>query len=114
MKNFEKMRILQIKTILSTDLLSRGIDLPDVKMVVNFDLPLSLAEYMHRIGRTGRFGSQGVAISFITDKDLNLPYVKDMLLQHQYLQLSDLSTHSFFTSPTDITHRLHKELMLID
>lgn len=50
------MRVLQIKLILSTDLLSRGIDLPDVRLVINMDMPINESEYFHRIGRTGRFG----------------------------------------------------------
>ena len=57
---------MQIKVILSTDLLSRGIDLPDVSLVINFDMPLTEAEYFHRIGRTGRFGREGIALSIIT------------------------------------------------
>ena len=69
-KNFEKMRVMHIKVILSTDLLSRGIDLPDVKLVINFDLPFNEAEFFHRIGRTGRFGKRGVALSFVTERDI--------------------------------------------
>ena len=71
MKAFEKMRLMQIKVILSTDLLSRGIDLPDVNYVVNFDMPYSEAEFMHRVGRCGRFGRLGMALSLVTDLDLN-------------------------------------------
>lgn len=73
------MRVLQIKLILSTDLLSRGIDLPDVKLVVNFDMPLSEAEFFHRVGRTGRFGKGGMAVSLITKKDLALPFIQKLL-----------------------------------
>jgi len=53
------MRLMQIKVILSTDLLSRGIDLPDVKTVINFDMPSIEDELRHRIGRSGRFGRNG-------------------------------------------------------
>jgi superfamily II DNA/RNA helicase len=70
---------MQIKVILSTDLLSRGIDLPDVKLVINFDMPLSESEYFHRIGRTGRFGKDGVAISFIIPNDHYLHYLGDLI-----------------------------------
>ena len=64
------MRLMKIKYILSTDLLSRGIDLPDVKLVINFDMPISEAEYFHRIGRTGRFGKHGLSVSILSDCDL--------------------------------------------
>ena len=70
---------MQIKLIMSTDLLSRGIDLPDVRFVVNFDMPLSEAEYFHRIGRTGRFGKNGIAVSFITERDLKEPYISKLV-----------------------------------
>ena len=51
------MRLMKLNLILASDLLSRGVDLPDVKLVINFDMPLTLAEFFHRIGRSGRFGA---------------------------------------------------------
>ena len=69
------MRLMKIQIILSTDLLARGIDLPDVKMIVNFDMPMTQAEFQHRVGRTGRFGEKGMALSFICLKDRNLGYL---------------------------------------
>jgi superfamily II DNA/RNA helicase len=74
------MRLMKLNLILATDLLSRGVDLPDVKLVINFDLPLTSAEFFHRIGRSGRFGAQGTAISLLTEHDLNsLPYLQTLL-----------------------------------
>jgi superfamily II DNA/RNA helicase len=55
----------QLAVLVATDLASRGIDVVQLPVVVNFDLPRSATDYTHRIGRTGRAGSQGVAISFI-------------------------------------------------
>ena len=52
--------------IVATDVLARGIDVPDVDHVINFDLPDMPEDYVHRIGRTGRAGEQGYAISFVT------------------------------------------------
>mmetsp|Transcript_25914 Transcript_25914/g.29920 ORF Transcript_25914/g.29920 Transcript_25914/m.29920 type:complete len:145 (+) Transcript_25914:110-544(+) len=60
-----KMKRLKIKIILSTDLLARGIDFPKVNIVINFDLCKEQNQYLHRIGRTGRFGVNGIALSFI-------------------------------------------------
>ena len=51
---------------MATDVLARGIDVPDVDHVINFDLPDMPEDYVHRIGRTGRAGEQGYAISFVT------------------------------------------------
>lgn len=55
--------------IIATDIVARGIDIDDVSHVVNFDLPDTAEQYMHRIGRTGRADKNGIAISFITPKE---------------------------------------------
>jgi ATP-dependent RNA helicase RhlE len=55
----------QLQILVATDLAARGIDIPELAAVVNYDLPRSPAEYLHRIGRTGRAGHSGVALSFI-------------------------------------------------
>jgi translation initiation factor 4A len=57
------------RLLLTTDLLARGIDIPQVNLVVNYDLPPSKETYIHRIGRCGRFGKKGVAISLIKTDD---------------------------------------------
>jgi len=62
------------RILISTDLLSRGIDIQQVSIVINYDLPRDKACYLHRIGRTGRFGRKGVAINFITKYDDRLFY----------------------------------------
>jgi len=58
------------RVLISTDLLARGIDVQQVSLVINFELPNSTENYLHRIGRSGRFGRKGVAINFITQKDV--------------------------------------------
>jgi superfamily II DNA/RNA helicase len=55
----------KLQILVATDLAARGIDIADLAAVVNYDLPRSPAEYLHRIGRTGRAGQSGVALSFI-------------------------------------------------
>merc|ERR1711907_337739 len=54
------------RVLISTDLLARGIDVQQVSLVINFDLPGNMENYLHRIGRSGRFGRKGAAISFVT------------------------------------------------
>lgn len=51
---------------------ARGLDIPNVKHVINFDLPSDIDEYVHRIGRTGRVGNIGLATSFFNDKNRNI------------------------------------------
>merc|ERR1712130_633266 len=58
------------RVLISTDLLARGIDVQQVSLVVNYDLPHKVENYLHRIGRSGRFGRKGVAINFVTDREV--------------------------------------------
>jgi len=58
------------RVLITTDLLARGIDVQSVSLVINYDLPKNRESYIHRIGRSGRFGRKGVAINFVTDDDI--------------------------------------------
>ncbi|KAA0168902.1 hypothetical protein FNF31_00063 [Cafeteria roenbergensis] len=64
------------RVLITTDLLARGIDVQQVSMVINYDLPTNRENYIHRIGRSGRFGRKGIAINFVTEADF--PYLKDI------------------------------------
>lgn len=55
-----------------TDLWARGIDVSQVSLVINYDLPINRENYLHRIGRSGRFGRKGVAINFVRKEDTGL------------------------------------------
>lgn len=57
------------RVLITTDLLARGIDVQQVSLVINYDLPSNRENYIHRIGRSGRFGRKGVAINFVTEAD---------------------------------------------
>ncbi len=59
----------KIRILFATDIAARGLDIDDISCVVNFDLPRSPADYIHRIGRTARAGKSGVALSFISHED---------------------------------------------
>ena len=56
----------RLQVLVATDVAARGIDIKDLPVVVNFDLPRSPADYIHRIGRTGRAGASGLAVSFVS------------------------------------------------
>ncbi|AMD22496.1 HHL274Cp [Eremothecium sinecaudum] len=58
------------RILISTDLLARGIDVQQVSLVINYDLPNNKENYIHRIGRGGRFGRKGVAINLVTERDV--------------------------------------------
>lgn len=69
-----QLRRGEVDVLVATDLAARGIDVPDVSLVVNFQLPSSIEPYLHRIGRTGRAGKSGVAVSFIGEEDKDIMY----------------------------------------
>jgi translation initiation factor 4A len=60
-----------LRVIIATDIISRGIDVQQVSIVINYDIPALKDVYIHRIGRSGRFGRKGVAINFVTQDDIN-------------------------------------------
>jgi ATP-dependent RNA helicase RhlE len=66
----------KIRVLVATDIASRGIDIEELSHVINFDLPNIPESYVHRIGRTGRAGSGGVALSFCSMEEM--PYLKDI------------------------------------
>src|ERR1035437_9189962 len=61
----EQFKNNQISVLVATDVASRGLDIPDVTHVINFDMPATYDDYVHRIGRTGRAGKPGVALTFV-------------------------------------------------
>ncbi len=62
----------QSRVLITTDVWARGIDVQQVSLVINYDLPSSRENYLHRIGRSGRFGRKGVAINFVTVEDVRI------------------------------------------
>lgn len=72
----------QTDVLVATDLAGRGIDVPDVSLVVNFNMATNIESYTHRVGRTGRAGKSGVAITFLGNEDTDVMYdLKQMLMK---------------------------------
>ncbi len=69
---FRCFRSARKPILVATAVAARGLDISNVKFVVNFDLPTDIDEYVHRIGRTGRAGNSGEAISFFNEKNRNI------------------------------------------
>ncbi|MBR7134107.1 MAG: C-terminal helicase domain-containing protein, partial [Bacteroidaceae bacterium] len=59
----------QTDILVATDILARGIDIDDIRLVINFDVPRDCDDYIHRVGRTARAGSEGRAITFVSVED---------------------------------------------
>ena len=85
-----------IRVLVATDIASRGIDIDDVDMVINYNMPEDATYYVHRIGRTARAGREGLALSLCSEKDLPLlrnvqkligkriEVIKDQPFHHEY------------------------------
>ena len=65
----KEFRLGASRVLITTDLLARGIDVYQVSLVINYDIPKQKETYIHRIGRSGRFGRKGTAINFVTPED---------------------------------------------
>ena len=77
------------QALIATDIASRGIDVSNIEFVINYDLPDQIEDYIHRIGRTGRAGKEGVAISFVSrDQKEELGAIENLV--HNRLHLRDL------------------------
>jgi superfamily II DNA/RNA helicase len=67
---FQSFKTGAFRVLISSDITARGIDVQQVQVVVNFDVCKDVSTYIHRVGRSGRFGRIGCAINFITRKDV--------------------------------------------
>merc|ERR1712039_610927 len=69
----------RVQVLVATDVASRGLDLPGIDHVVNFDLPKDAESYVHRIGRTGRIGNKGVATSLVGPNEKALKEIVELV-----------------------------------
>ena len=85
-----------IDVLVATDVAARGLDISDLPCVINFDLPYNAEDYVHRIGRTGRAGASGDAISLYSDKDERLLVDIEKMIRHKFVpaQLTGFVPHA--------------------
>ena len=69
MRALRDFKASKIRVLVATDIAARGLDIPDVTHVINYDFPQQSEDYIHRIGRTGRAGSEGCALTFLTSRE---------------------------------------------
>lgn len=84
MANYLQFKARESKILVATDLASRGLDLPFVSHVINFDFPKTTSDYLHRAGRAGRAGREGFVFSLYRNKDL--PILEEMKTSHDNKQ----------------------------
>jgi len=92
-----KFRAKRIRILVATDVISRGIDIKDINLVVNFDVPHDPADYVHRVGRTARANTKGEAITFVNPKDMFKFSKIEKLIEKEFDKLSP--PEEFGTSP---------------
>jgi ATP-dependent RNA helicase RhlE len=88
-KALEYFKTGKVSVLVATDVASRGLDIDDLPHVVNFDLPQVPEDYVHRIGRTGRAGATGVALSLVCPEDAYLLVAIEQLLKRQIPRVAD-------------------------
>ncbi|MBU4326896.1 MAG: ATP-dependent helicase, partial [Proteobacteria bacterium] len=94
----------KVRVLVATDIAARGIDISELPHVINFDLPKVAEDYVHRIGRTGRAGSKGEAISLVSaDEVLLLSAIETLIGQ---LLVREVATGFIPTHHVPLTHQL--------
>ncbi|KEF58676.1 uncharacterized protein A1O9_06602 [Exophiala aquamarina CBS 119918] len=71
-RNLSDFRAQKARILIATDVASRGLDIPDVRFVINYDVPRNPTDYVHRVGRTARAGRQGTSVTFVGQRDVSL------------------------------------------
>ena len=94
-KTLEAFKNGNVKVLVATDVAARGLDIADLPVVINYDVPFNAEDYVHRIGRTGRAGAKGLAITLVTAgaDDKNLHAIETLVKQKFELTRPDVRRH---------------------
>jgi ATP-dependent RNA helicase RhlE len=92
LRMMEEIDAGKLMGIIATDVVARGIDIEEISHVINFDLPESIDQFIHRIGRTGRMGKTGKTISFINEEDISI-FDEIMESERVGIQVEELPSH---------------------
>eukprot|EP00745_Piridium_sociabile_P029740 TRINITY_DN49119_c1_g2_i2.p1 TRINITY_DN49119_c1_g2~~TRINITY_DN49119_c1_g2_i2.p1 ORF type:complete len:214 (-),score=24.74 TRINITY_DN49119_c1_g2_i2:160-765(-) len=99
-KRYKEFKSFGKRILVSTDLMGRGIDIERVNIVINYDMPDESNQYLHRVGRAGRFGTKGLAVSFTSnDEDTTMLNEIQKRFEVQIQQMPDtIDTSSYISS----------------
>lgn len=81
------LRSNKIRVLVATDIISRGVDIPEIDLVINYDVPGNAEEYVHRVGRTGRAGKDGVGLTLVNENDMQKFEAIEKLIQQKILRI---------------------------
>lgn len=85
LKSLAMFRKQSVPLLIATDVGSRGLDIPEVAVVINWEVPRVADDYVHRVGRTARAGRKGVSITFVTEGDVDLVHVLEERISESHL-----------------------------
>src|SRR3989337_2122039 len=83
LKTLEAFRAGEISYLIASDVAARGLDIPEVSHIFNYDVPVHSEDYVHRIGRTGRAGREGFAATLVTPKEIKAIKAIERMLRHE-------------------------------
>ena len=86
-KTMKLFRTGDSRILIATDVIARGIDVQHVHVVINYDIPKHIETYIHRIGRSGRFGRKGIAINFATEQEFEK---LERIQEHYHTQIEPM------------------------
>jgi len=109
----ERFKRGEIHFLAATDIAARGIDIEDLSLVINYDLPFEKEKYVHRIGRTGRIGKEGIAITFVSPYEIRFlkeieEYVNYKIPKQEWPSLEDVEQGKIFFEKTFSTRTSQK------
>jgi ATP-dependent RNA helicase RhlE len=106
LKNF---KLRKVDVLVATDVAGRGIDIINLPHVINFELPLNNEDYIHRIGRTGRAGKDGMALSLVCEKEKEpLKEIEELI--NKKLEIFETDGFSLTSEKTPTNRKVKKEL----
>ena len=83
----QRYKAKRIRVLVATDVLSRGIDVKDISLIINYDVPQDAEDYVHRVGRTARANTTGVAITLINEDDMFRFHRIEQFIQQQIIRI---------------------------
>jgi superfamily II DNA/RNA helicase len=87
---YQEFKVGKYRVMISSNVTARGLDVQQVSVVINYDIPKCVHSYLHRIGRSGRWGRKGVGINFVTKYDIDKMRAIE---QHYHTEIKELPTN---------------------
>lgn len=100
------------KILIATDVASRGLDIPTVELVVNYDIPADPDDYIHRVGRTARAGRKGTAVSIVTESDIDRIHSIEDRINKKMELLEDLDDEKIIKHSLNVTTTARREALM--